>query len=75
MSFLNSDALLDLLVKEQTITAEQRQFIVLQKGKQRQKLLKQFGGRRQENEARGDKGMPDQVDAIVSLGLESAGPP
>ena len=75
MSFLNSDALLDLLVKEQTITAEQRQFIVLQKGKQRQKLLKQFGGRRQEDEARQDKGFPDLVDVIVSLGLESAGPP
>jgi general secretion pathway protein E len=71
MPFLNSDALLDLLVAEQMLTAEQRQFVVLQKGKQRQKLLKQFGGRRQEDEQKPDRGFPDLVDVIVSLQLET----
>ena len=71
MPFLNSDALLDLLVKEQVLTAEQRQFIVLQKGKQRQKLLKQLGGRRQDDEQKSDRGFPDLVDVIVSLELET----
>ena len=71
MSFLNSDALLDLLVSEQILTAEQRQFVVLQKGKQRQKLLKQSGGRRQEDDKRPDRGFPDLVDVIVSLQLEA----
>jgi general secretion pathway protein E len=75
MSFLNSDALLDLLVKEQILTPEQRQFVILHKGKQRQKLLKQFGGRRQDDEYRQDKGFPDLVDIIVTLGLETHGPP
>ncbi len=71
MPFLNSDALLDLLVKEQMLTAEQRQFIILQKGKQRQKLLKQLGGRRQDDEQKSDRGFPDLVDVIVSLELET----
>jgi len=74
MSFLNSEALLDLLVKQRLLTDEQRQVVVLQKGKQRQKLLKQSGGRRQDDEHRLDKGFPDLVDIIVSLGLESPGP-
>jgi general secretion pathway protein E len=71
MPFLNSDALLDLLVKEQMLTAEQRQFIVLQKGKQRQKLLKQLGGRRQHDEQKSDREFPDLVEVIVSLELET----
>jgi len=74
MSFLNSEALLVLLVKERLLTDEQRQLIVLQKGRQRQKLLKQFGGRRQEDENRQDRGYPDLVDIIVSLGLEGPDP-
>jgi general secretion pathway protein E len=74
MSFLNSEALLDLLVKQRLLTDEQRQVVVLQKGKQRQKLLKQYGGRRQDDEHKLDKGFPDLVDIIVSLGLESPGP-
>ena len=71
MSFLNSEALLDLLIKEQLLTTEQRQFIILQKGKQRQKLLKQVGGRRQEDEQKPDRGYPDLVDVIVSLQIET----
>ena len=70
MSFLNSEALLDLLVQEQLLTDQQRQFIVLHKGRQRQKLLKQLGGRRQDDEFKQDKESPDLVDIIVSFGLE-----
>jgi len=71
MSFLNSEALLDLLIRERLLTLEQRQFIILHKGKQRQKLLKQFGGRRQDDEFKKDKGAPDLFDIIVSLELET----
>ena len=74
MPFLNSESLLDLLVKEQVLSHEQRQFILLHKGKQRQKLLKQLGGRRQDDEFRSDKGFPDLVDIVASLELTSPGP-
>jgi general secretion pathway protein E len=74
MTFLNSEALLDLLVKQRLLTDEQRQFIILHKGKQRQKLLKQYGGRRQEDENKQLRGFPDLVDIIVSMGLEGPGP-
>jgi Type II secretory pathway, ATPase PulE/Tfp pilus assembly pathway, ATPase PilB len=72
MSFLDSDALLDLLVKERLLSVKQRQLIILQKGRQRQKLLKQQGVRRNDD-AKQEKGFPDLVDIIVSLELESDG--
>jgi general secretion pathway protein E len=68
MNFLNSDALLDLLSKKGLITPKQRQFITLEKGKQRQKLLKQFGDAKKL-----DKGFPDLVDIIVSFKLDVGG--
>ena len=37
MKLLNSEDLLDILVRQQVLTAEQRQMILLGKGKQRQK--------------------------------------
>jgi len=73
MGLLNSDDLLDLLVKQRVLTAKQRHFIILQKGKQRQKLLKLHGGRRQGEGRKMGKGFPDMVDIIVSLNLEVAG--
>ncbi len=61
MRFINSDALLSLLVKHRLITRKQQQFITLEKGKQRQKLLKKFGG------GDGlDKTFPDLIDIILS---------
>ena len=66
MSLLNSDALLDLLSNKKLITPEQRKFITLEKGKQRQKLLKQFG-----DEQKLDKSFPDLVDIIVSFKLNA----
>lgn len=62
MRFINSDALLSLLVKHRLITRKQQQFITLEKGKQRQKLLKKFGG------GDGlDKTFPDLIDIILSF--------
>ncbi len=73
MSLFNSEELLDLLVQEKLLTGEQRQHIVLNKTRQRQKLLRQFGGRRQEDEYRQGKGFPDLIDIIVSFDLETGG--
>lgn len=73
MGLLNSDDLLDLLVKQRVLTAKQRHFIILQKGKQRQKLLRLHGGRRQGENRKMGKGFPDLVDIIVSLNLEVTG--
>ncbi|RUM46395.1 MAG: type II/IV secretion system protein [Desulfocapsa sp.] len=66
MKLLNSDALLDILSKKKLITPKQRQFITLEKGKQRQKLLKKFGANR-----KFDKSFPDLVDVIVSFKLDA----
>ncbi len=68
MKLLNSDALLDILIKKRLITPRQRQFITLEKGKQRQKLLKKFGSEREF-----DKSYPDLVDIIVSFKLDRGG--
>lgn len=66
MPLLNSDALLDILSKKRLITKKQRQFITLEKGKQRNKLLKQFS-----SERKFDKSYPDLVDVIVSFKLDA----
>ncbi|HEB69983.1 MAG TPA: type II/IV secretion system protein [Desulfobulbus sp.] len=71
MSLLNSEQLLDLLMGQGLLSKEQRQFVILQKGKQRQKLLKRHGGRRQGDMCKLDRGYPDLVDIVVSLQLES----
>ena len=64
MKLLNSEALLDLLMRQRLLTADQRQFIMLEKGKQRQKLLRQFS-----KEGGVDKSYPDLVEIIVSFNL------
>jgi len=69
MSFLNSDKVLDLLVAEGLLSEEQRQFVTLEKGKQRQKLLRQIGGRRREDRQRVERGYPDLVAITASLNL------
>ncbi len=73
MSLLNSEKLLDLLIGQKLLSKEQRQFVVLQKGNQRQKLLKKSGGRRQGDQRKLDQGFPDLVDIVVSLNLELPG--
>ena len=66
MKFVNSEALLDLLVSQFLITEEQKKFITLEKGKQRQKLRKQMG-----TVDDLDKDYPDLIDIIVSFKLTS----
>jgi len=68
MKFINSDALLNLLIHHKLITKQQRQLITLEKGKQRQKLLKKFGT------GDGlDKNYPDLLDIILSFNLDILG--
>ncbi len=67
MTLLNSDGLLEILQKQGLITQRQRKFITLEKGKQRNKLLKKFGADR-----KFDKSFPDLVDIIVSFRLDAA---
>jgi general secretion pathway protein E len=73
MGLLNSEQLLDLLMGQGLLGKEQRQFIILHKGKQRQKLLKRHGGRRQGDQRKLEQGFPDLVDIIVSLKMELPG--
>ncbi len=73
MDLLNSDSLLDLLVKQGVLTTRQCRSIQLQKGKQRQKILRLQGGRRQDDIRKQGKDYPDLVDIIVSLRLELPG--
>lgn len=73
MSFLNSDKLLDLLVEDGLLSADKRQFVILEKGKQRQKLLRLAGGRRKEDSYKIEKGYPDLVAVVASLNLEIPG--
>ena len=68
MKFLYSDSLLELLVKHKVLTPKQRQFVTLEKGKQRQKLLKQFGSNDEL-----DPQFPDLIDIIVSFNFDIGG--
>ncbi|MEJ2056971.1 MAG: GspE/PulE family protein [Desulfofustis sp.] len=68
MKFLESEALLDLLIKQKIISNKQRTFISLEKGKQRQKLIKQSG---QADPL--DRNYPDLIDIIVSFNLKRYG--
>ena len=70
MEYLESDALLELLEKDQLLTANQHQFILQDKGKQRQKLLRQA-----QKAKSGDIVKPDQVDIIVSFNIHVDGRP
>ncbi|MHB8809837.1 MAG: GspE/PulE/PilB domain-containing protein, partial [Desulfobulbaceae bacterium] len=71
INFLNSEALLDLLCEEKLLTEEQRQFVLQQRDKQRQSLLRKYGGRRRDDPRRVQP--PDLLDLIVSLRLEIKG--
>lgn len=68
MKFLNSDSLLDLLVARRVLSLKQREFVILEKGKQRQKLLRQAG-----KEGAADKEYPDMVEILSSFNLKLAG--
>ncbi len=72
MAFLNNDKLIDLLVEQKLLSDEQRQFIILNKGRQKQSLLRQLTANKQDAEQR-DKDYPDLLDIITSLNLEIPG--
>ncbi|RJX21243.1 MAG: type II/IV secretion system protein [Desulforudis sp.] len=73
MDFLNSEALLDLLCEEKLMTEEQRRFVLQQRDKQRQSLLRKYGGRRRDDPRRTQAPEPDILDIITSLRLEIRG--
>ncbi len=62
MKFLNSEGLLEVLVKLKVLTPKQRQFVTLEKGKMRQKLLRQAI-----KEGDVDKDYPDMVDITAGF--------
>ncbi len=68
MKFLNSDMLLDVLVKARVLSPKQREFVILEKGKQRQKLL-----RLASKEGEVDKDYPDMVDIVTTFNLKLIG--
>lgn len=65
MKFLNSEDLLDVLLKYKVLTPKQRQFVILEKGKQRQKLQRQGA-----KEGKVDRSYPDMVDILVAFNLK-----
>lgn len=67
MSFLNSDTLLDLLLRQGIISEAQRTAVVLEKGKQRQKLIKQA-----QKDGNTEKINPDLLDVLLSFQLTNA---
>ncbi|MHB1349915.1 MAG: GspE/PulE family protein [Desulfobulbaceae bacterium] len=73
IDFLNSEALLDLLCEEKLMTEEQRRFVLQQRDKQRQSLLRKYGGRRRDDPRRTQAPEPDILDIITSLRLEIRG--
>ncbi|CAG35253.1 hypothetical protein [Desulfotalea psychrophila] len=68
MKFINSESLLDLLVEQEIISPKQRDIIGLEKGKQRQKLLRALP--RAERE---EKNRVDLVDVIAAFNFQSGG--
>jgi general secretion pathway protein E len=65
MRFLNSEGLLDMLVGLKVLTPKQKQFVILEKGKQRQKLL-----RHATKDGEGDKSYPDMVDVVAAFNFK-----
>ncbi len=68
VKFLHSDALLGILVKLKVLTPKQCQFVTLEKGKMRQKLLRQAA-----KEGEIDKEYPDMVEITVGFNFKLQG--
>jgi general secretion pathway protein E len=68
MRLLHSDDLLDLLVDLRVLTPKQQQFVLLEKGKMRQKLLRAIG-----KEGEIDKDYPDMVDIVTAFNFKLPG--
>ena len=74
MTYLNSNALLELLVQVRLLSPAQQRFILENRDKQAQHLIRQFGGRRRDDTVKLPLGFPDLVDIILSLGMQTPGP-
>ncbi len=68
MKFLNSETLLDVLVQHKVLSPKQRQFLTLEKGKIRQKLIRQAA-----KEGVVEKNYPDLVDIITACNFKLLG--
>jgi len=68
MKFLNSDDLLGTLAGLKVLTARQQQFVLQEKGKMRQKLLRQAG-----KDGEVDKDYPDMVDITAGFNFKLLG--
>ena len=68
MQLLNSETLLDILIRQKVLTPKQRQFITLEKGKQRQKLLRTV-----DKGSEIDKNYPDMVEIITAFNMKLSG--
>ena len=68
MKFLNSEGLLELLLRAGVLNAKQRQFVTLEKGKMRQRLLRQA-----EKDGQRDRAYPDLVDIVSAFNLKLNG--
>ena len=65
MGLLNSDKVLDLLISQRLLTAKQKQFVLRNKERQSQQLIRLLGGQKQAGSE-----YPDMVDILASLKLE-----
>ena len=67
MTYLNSNALLELLVQVRLLSPAQQRFILENRDKQAQQLIRQFGGRRRDDTVKLPLGFPNLVNIILSL--------
>jgi general secretion pathway protein E len=72
MGFLDSEELLELLLRQRLINEQQKQFVLRNKERQTQLLLKQQGMQKPGSGPAG-RGYPDMVDIIASMKLEMPG--
>lgn len=73
MGFMNSEALLDLLIEEKLLTEEQKEVVLKEREKRRQSMLRNIGGRRRDDKRKLRKDEPDLLDVIPTLRLEVQG--
>ncbi len=73
MSLLNSEKLLDILVKQRLLSPKQRKFVLQHKEKHTQNLLKDRERRKQGDDRKLETGEPDLLDILISLRLEVPG--
>ena len=68
MRILNTDRVLDILVKYKVLTPQQKQFVLQEKGKQRLKLQRMV-----DKDQEVDKDYPDMVDIVTAFNFKFPG--